>query len=373
MFDREVEQIISTVRDRTIMKSSAIAVKEILAADIPHALKKYFRTEVELKLADELSNSRTASRFNWEHPEVKSLHGQINSILVLNFQFERNEYLTLLDDAVHLLLNYLVRPQWTLRSFLFEKEQSLSATVITRRLRYFTAYEYLKDLVQHYLREKYIQTSTSNDFSTILWKLDAGFIRRKSGEELANLMMPLYEFLDYPENLGTKSLPTKAILKYFDDKGLEKIVIRLEGEFTNGTTELSLSSLKTLLEELRRTEGPFEAIQPSSLQSVAVNQSEQNQIQSPQPQETQTVKPTPSASMLSFFGDGDRKRIVKKVFLHDEHAFFNSLQMIDNLTSWKEASAYVDEILIKNDVDPYSNEAKRFMEILYQRFFPKRD
>lgn len=371
MFEREIEQIISTVRERTIMKSSAIAVKEILAADIPHALKKYFRTEIELKLADELAQSRANSRFNWEHPEVKSLHGQINSILVLNFQFERNEYLALLDDAVHLLLNYLVRPQWTLRNFLYEKENSLPSSILLRRLRYFASYEYLNDLVQHYVREKYVQTLTANDFSTLLWKLDAGYLRRKSGEELANIILPLYEFLDYPENTGTKLIPVKALVKFFDDKGLTKLVVRLEGENEKGTTEFSFSHLKMLLDEMRRTEGPFEAEQPASFQQSAFEQTPAETEQ--QPQEQPTAKPTPSASMLSLFGDGDRKRIVRKVFLHDEHSFFNTLQIIDGMSSWKEASAYVDEILIKNDVDPYSSEAKRFMEILYQRFFPKRD
>jgi len=371
MFEREIEQIIAGVREKTIMKSPAVAMKEILAADIPHALKKYFRADVELKLADELAQCRTASRFNWEHPEVKSLQGQINSILVLNYQFERNEYLHQLDDAVHLLLNYLIRPQWTLRSFLFEKEPTTTVALVLRKVQYLAPHEYLKNLLLHYLREKYIQSFSADEFSLALWKLDAAYIRRKSGEELASIISPLYEFLDFPEKRGTKLIPVKALVKFFDDKGLTKVVVRLEEENEKGTSEFSFLALKSLLEEMRRTEGPFQAEQPTSLQHTVPEPPAQ--VSELQAQDQPIAKPSPSVSMLSLFGDGDRKRIIKKVFLHDEHAFFNTLQIIDGMSSWKDASAYVDEILIQNDVDPYSNEAKRFMEILYQRFFPKRD
>lgn len=369
MFDHETNLIISTVRERTIMKSPAVAVKDILAADIPLPLKRYFRTEVELRLANELNRLFTNSSFNWEHPEVKSLHNQINSILVLNYQFEKTEFQTMLDDAVHLLLNFLVRPQWTLKNFLFEKDESLSSYTIIRLLRYFEPYDYLKSLLVHYFHERHIESITRKEFSLLLWKLDSQFVKRKSGEELGQLFLPLYQFLDYPDNTNSNAVPTKALSKFCEDKGLQKVMIRLDGEDAMGTTTLTHQALISLLIEIRKTEGPFET-EPTD-ENISIKDTTTDKEE--QPQELKTKTQTTAVSMLSLFSDSDRKRIVKKVFLHNESAFFNTLQRIDGMTSWKEASAYVDEILINNEVDPYSNEAKRFMEILYQRFFPKKE
>jgi hypothetical protein len=41
------------------------------------------------------------------------------------------------------------------------------------------------------------------------------------------------------------------------------------------------------------------------------------------------------------------------------------------LSSWKQASVFIDEIFIMNEIDPYVQEAVRFTEVAYRRFFPK--
>ena len=65
-----------------------------------------------------------------------------------------------------------------------------------------------------------------------------------------------------------------------------------------------------------------------------------------------------------------RKRFLKKVFKKDEAHFDASIDTLNAMTSWKEASVFIDEIFIMNDVDPFSKDAIRFTDLVYSRFFP---
>ena len=261
MFEQETENIIDAIRQRILPRGSdqsAIVVKDILAADIPLSMKIFFRADVEMMLEEELLRHRKTSSFNFDHPEIQSLQNQINSVVVLRYSYSGEEFTRRLNDTVHLLINYLIRPQWALTHVLFEKEPSISTAALTRMLRYFGPYPYLRDLIVRYVGEKKTAAFTQKEFATLLWKLDGEYIRRKTGEELATMISPMYEFFDFPRNTGAKGLPIKALQKFFDDKRLIAVLHRLEGELAQGAMELTHRQLADLLEDVRRTVGSFE-------------------------------------------------------------------------------------------------------------------
>ncbi len=389
MFQLETELIIMTSAQRTIGNQPAIAMKDIMAADIPYALKAFFRADVESMLSEELQQYHKNSRFNFESPEIQSLQHQISSALILHFSFERTEFLNRLNDTVHLMMNYLVRPQWTLTNVLFEKEETISSSALALLLRHFGSYEYLKDIIIRYTQDKNVQMFSRADFSSFLRRVDGEYIRRKTGDELARILSPLYEFLDYPNNSGTKTLPVKALIKYFEDKGLTSVIQRLEGELAQNNNEYLQRELGTLLEDVRRTSGAFEAeriTQPSPAENIPVSILQEN-AELPATEKKETPVPTKYTARVtsaivskqqpasqsynrSFsIDDNDRKRFIKKIFYQDETAFNDTLTAMDSLPSWKEASKYLDEIYIQNNIDPYCDEAEEFLEILREGFY----
>ena len=52
--------------------------------------------------------------------------------------------------------------------------------------------------------------------------------------------------------------------------------------------------------------------------------------------------------------------------------FDEAVRQLSQMAGWKEASRYIDEIFIRNDVNPYSGEAERFIEIVFQQYHPPR-
>jgi hypothetical protein len=417
VFEQDTETIINTVKQRiphSITDSSTIVVKDILASEIPLSLKSFFRADVEILLTEELTRQWKNSRFNFSHPEVQSLQHQINSFLVIHYSLQKNEFYQRLDDAVHLMINYLIRPQWTLANVIFEQGDTISTAKLMRLLKYFGPYEYIRSLILRYIEDRRISQFTKSDFSNILWKVDGQFIRRKTGDQIAKILTPLFELMEYPLSTGINKLPVKSLVKHFADKGLASAVQRLEDEANLGTLELSRYELGEILESVRRRSGAFEVVHqvpdiqqpPSHIQQMEPPEQEPEepigeQTTLPQPilelfenstsfdadieiseaatavsdttnpleQQAQIEKPP---FLLYSITDSDRKRFIKKIFKQDNMAFLNALRKIDELPTWRQASVYIDEIFIENDVDPYSSEAIRFIDIIQEKYYPKK-
>lgn len=69
--------------------------------------------------------------------------------------------------------------------------------------------------------------------------------------------------------------------------------------------------------------------------------------------------------------DDERKRFIRKLFNGDSAYFNVVLQTLNKMTSWKEASLYIDEIFLMNGVDPYSTDSVNFTDKVYARFSHK--
>lgn len=382
MLEKETERIFKIVVEQTISKGEAVSVRDILAADIPYPVKVFFRADVERMLNEELRRGRLNTRFNYHQREVENLQRQMNSLLVLNFTFLREEYLQKLEDGVHLTLNYLLRPQWTLTNFLFNSSGSITVADMKPMLAYFGAYEYLKDVLFHYVDDGQVETLTLAEFQELIARIDVEYMRRKSGMEVARLATPIYDFVHFSPFSSTRAahtipVPVKALVKFFDDKRLRVITGALEQKLTRqNLLEVQMEQLQSALDEVCRSNP--EALQPDegfhrqepplkiTLEHPPASQKKIIGTQ-PSPELQQPVL----ADLRELISRDDRKRFLKKIFKKDDVRYTSSVQALNAITSWKEASMYIDKILISNDVDPYSNEAVRFSEVVYQRFFPK--
>jgi hypothetical protein len=258
---------------------------------------------------------------------------------------------------------------------LFEKDEAISSNALKDMLRYFGPYEYLKGIIIRYAQDKNKLTFTRQEFSTILWKIDGEYIRRKTGDELARVMSSMYDFLQYPNPAAGKALPVKALVRFFEDKGLSPVISRLEGEYAQNKHELMHHELSVLLEDVRREEGPFvvERLEP---QGAPVASGPREAFAAPaQRPPAATIAPSPGlvhADLLSAIGASDSRKFIRKLFNEDELAFQSKLRALNHVATWREASKVIDEIFIDNDVDPYCSEAEKFIEVIFEQYHPNK-
>ena len=76
--------------------------------------------------------------------------------------------------------------------------------------------------------------------------------------------------------------------------------------------------------------------------------------------------------LITAIADHEKRKFIRRIFRQDEEKFNEAVAQLNRMSGWKEASRHIDEIFIMNDVDPYSSEAERFTEIVFNQFHPSR-
>jgi hypothetical protein len=69
--------------------------------------------------------------------------------------------------------------------------------------------------------------------------------------------------------------------------------------------------------------------------------------------------------------DKTEKVFIKKLFNGDGDAYGKLLQRLDESESWRVAKILIDNELFKRDVDPFSREAIKLVDLIYSRYYPE--
>jgi hypothetical protein len=412
IFESEIELIMNAVRSRTIGEAESIRLRDILHADLHPALKAYFKARVWQLLHQERQTEVRSKRFPYGLREVMRLQEQTDILLVYNYVFGQHDFSLMLDHAVHFQFNFLCRPQWTLVNFIFENQRRRPTSDIRRKLEYLVDYSYYAEIIKRYIDDRGLAELTYEEFSELLEKLDQEIVVRHSSVELALMTRPILRFIDTAREhvdrpLADSTIPINAAIVFFEDKKLNDIKERLEAERDGkAMTEVSLRQLANVIEKVRTEDDGAEAVFPedhSGEQPLSAPPADARPVIETQPEKPKrTIKifsdfeedpsidipevariqetvgePIPmdgSASTLvnlqSLFSPSEEKTFIKKVFNKDELLFREALDRLNLMADWRDASQYLQQMYITNDVDPFSEEAILFTDKVQRRFLP---
>lgn len=388
IFESEIVAIMNTVRARTIGEEDGVKMKDILAADVHPALKAYFKAEVEKLLQQERAKEVRSGRFPYGLPEVKGLQRQIDLLLVHQYEFDRQEFESILDESVHFQFNYLCRPRWTLQEFLFENRRTAGIGEILRKLRYCVEYRYLAEVFKRYVTDRGLAELGYEEFRSLIEKIDSEVIAKHSAGELAQVLKPLVEFIELgiPETRVSETgpmLPIDAAIVFFEDKKLEEI--RLFLEKARDKDHVAEVSIADLAEMIRQVRGEAPAVETEK-EVVGANPAMEPFPESEEePQEPPPVVRTAEipqngeglrtggprseiADIYSLFNLKEQKLFVRKLFKKDEVEFRNALDRLNATVTWNQASLILDEVFSAQNVDPFSKEAVLFTDKIFARY-----
>lgn len=412
IFESEIELIMNAVRARTIGEAESIRLRDILHADLHPALKAYFKARIWQLLQQERQTEARSKKFPYGLPEIMRLQDQTDILLVYNYVFGQHDFALMLDHAVHFQFNFLCRPQWTLLNFIFENQRRRPTSDIRRKLEYCVDYAYYAEIIKRYIDDRGLAELTYEEFSELLEKLDQEIVARHTSAELALMTRPILRFIDsarehVERKLADSTIPINAAIVFFEDKKLDDIKEQLETERdANAVSEVSLRQLANVIEKVRTGNEAAEAIFPDDhpeeappiAAPIEVTPETQAHPQKPKPpikifsdfeedlpvvipevariQETvgEPIALDASAGVLvnlqSLFSPSEEKTFIKKVFNKDELLFREALDRLNMMADWREASKYLQEMYITNDVDPFSEEAILFTDKVQRRFLP---
>jgi len=75
--------------------------------------------------------------------------------------------------------------------------------------------------------------------------------------------------------------------------------------------------------------------------------------------------------LKNFIDSKTEKAFVKKLFGGDAAAYELLLGKLNEAESWREAKILIDNELFKRDVDPFSREAIKLVDLAYNHYYPE--
>jgi len=86
--------------------------------------------------------------------------------------------------------------------------------------------------------------------------------------------------------------------------------------------------------------------------------------------ETDTIQ-AQGEGLDSLIDEKTGKVFVKKLFGGDEAAYEDLIKKLDEAESWRAAKVLIDNELFKREVDPFSREAIKLVDLIYSRYYPE--
>ncbi len=335
----------------------------------------------------------------------------------------REAVLKAAEKAVKLLINYTLRPKWTIVNFIFGSLDSKPSSEILKKVEVFTFYHYYLELIrsialdseQISVKKITVDAALESVNKDIYEKLTTDI----SSLKIKNLFVQVFR-LKYGDNSEISldmSVPYYFIKLYLDDKGYDDLLSRFGKDFSDGV-EVELKTIIKVLtgkysiyDTSRRLADETFTQTPSSFtvkktEAAPVTEKTKSENEIPSTEESQNVaekslgnqfeekkevseipedsiiEETPPPAVIIpeseeqhiryLFKEEEIKNISKKIFKGRKHLMFDSLLEIEKLHNWRETTEYLKKLFIENKVDYYDKNVILFTDILSD-YFEKRE
>ncbi len=367
-----------------------------------------------------------------DHPDVREARTAYRSALQRHAHFPQDEWRAALRRALQRVTAYLIHPTQTLTHFVFgHQDEALPRATLRERVRFFSAYSYLHEAIDRYLKKQAGSEVDRERFEAFLQQVDAEMTADYSADQWLSLLQPLFHLVRVAT--PDEEVPTPFLHTFFEEKQATTIARRLQrASVQSGTTTLSPDDLRALIasdappvapsspppaEAETTSEAPSpepsadddpapvpeppptsDANQPTPLwkqfrQGSAPTTAAAATPSSPEPDPTEApsdeeqplwrkFRPdTPSGDnapaeltalehdVLGPRGSSNRDLFIRKLFDGDRDGYVDTLKRLREAPSWSRASQIIaQDIFRAHQVNIYSDPAVTFTNAVEERF-----
>lgn len=420
MLDQTIDLFTKHIKDIVVkdQRMDNIPLAYLMTLDVPQSLKHFFSQEVEIWLREE-EEKFVSLRFDYDEPQVRVLIDKIFDLLSQNAFFDLNKFNQLLERAIKLQLNFIVKPHRTLKQFIFRDADTVSTIEVYDTLKYFSQFEYYKLAISEFFNRKYLHNIHSTQFSELIDTIDDDYFEKDKLGLTLNTISSIMEAIGQAQQQSLSKLSVDILYDALSDRNLDEFTELVQKvKYETSFKELSLEEIETLLKEhklpddhiaeVKPPESAFVTYQPEpetetgesdSLEEPAsIDLEEPSEEVFTEPEVVSSKEPESGAPPESAVSVADdladhvakqiqsdspledleemiqgriRRKIIKKLFKKNEQAFQSFLGALNKEFSWKAASRIIDDVFYEHEINPYSKEAINLSDIIYLRFFPK--
>ncbi|HHP7239634.1 hypothetical protein [Longibacter sp.] len=189
----------------------------------------------------------------YDAPEVRKALSELQDVLSRHARIPEEEWTGALQQACRYVSAYLLQPTPVLTDFVFGKQTgALPLDRIRWRMQFFEAYTYLQNAVEAYAERKNLEAFDRSTFQRFLLKIDQRLTSEYTREQWMDLLQPLLHLTQTAT--GRDEVPIQPMQGFFQDKGHDRALRRLQQLEADGQSRIGASGLRRILTEQRTTD-----------------------------------------------------------------------------------------------------------------------
>ncbi len=430
--ENEKRLLAATVRDRLIGNRTTIQYKELLDKKIPTFLKNYLQNSVQKLIhTEEPFQFNNSKRFDFENAKIIELKNSLIKAFEEATIFSKEELTETINRTVSLQFNLLVKPSTTLLKIFFKNKSERIQTeilqileglddrrviikMLIKNFKEFDHYHIVEEDFKKIYSETFKEVYQDNFVKAFMSDVTAfaAFLGMIYGYENKQIDLNLLKLLLKERNL-TQYIPAfendsdtnidvdkiAVLLKKFladqeqgdsdlDEDEIEKfMMVPFSDDQRSNSGEQNSSlyqneidrSFDQLGQDNRTSSGLDELKYQTDLQKTDTNKKNPKVTNVWKDPMDMVIKRSliekqpegPVRSLKRLVDEKDRKFFEKKIFNNDLRSYNEFMRQLEGINNWKEAKRIIDKELFMRSIEPFSKEALRLGDLIFNRYFPK--
>ena len=431
--ENEKRLLAATVRDRLIGNRNIILYRELLDKKIPTFLKNYLQNSVQKYIhTEEPFQFNNSKRFDFEYRKVIELRNSLIKAFEEATIFSRNELIEIINRTVSLQFNLLVKPSDTLLKIFYKNkaeriqndilqilegldDRRILIKVLIKNIKEFDQYHIVAEDFINILNQTNKEVYQDNFIKSFISDITVftDFLSMIHGNENTKIDINLLKLLLVERGLSQYS---SAFDVYPETKiEINRIASILTNSLNNGKpedSELDDDIEKFMLAPATGDRREDHIDPGAKLYKNEIDQSFDN-LESDQETFTQfdentyPLDPTDSVdgddrkfpkitnkwkdpmdmvikrsniekqpegplhSLRRLIDEKDKRFIQRRIFDNDIRAYSEFIRQLEIIDNWKEAKKIIDNELFMRSIEPFSKEALKLGDLVFNRYFPK--
>ncbi|MBZ0199573.1 MAG: hypothetical protein K8H86_06885 [Ignavibacteriaceae bacterium] len=278
MFEKEIQFISDFTLNKIKKLGPFFTFEKLFNAEVHPAIVQYISAELDYLIYEDRQKLLSKSVFDYSGSEITKHFLAIGQEIKKSKKVSYQDVKNLVVQAVSFNINFTVRPRWSISKLAFDKDEFRTAEEINIILSYIYYYDYIRNVVNAYIRKKGLVNISASDFSLVLGRLDKELFTVRTTELIDNSLYAIADFTSIG-GLKKKTVPVSSIEMFLKEKNLIDYLFKLRRAMPSEAKQ------KYTVEEIRRV--LYSSSQPDE---KAVLPSQENvEIETPEDQQDELV------------------------------------------------------------------------------------
>jgi len=268
MFEREIKFIYDFNLNKVSKLGPYFTFEQLSTLDLHPAILNYISAEIDYIIFEDRQKLLRDSIFDYSGEKIAYYFSLINDEIKKTKRLSFEYISKLILHASSFTINYLVRPKWTLKKFIYDEGEHRTSGEIKQILNYVYYYNYLKKILISYINSKKILSLNLQEFEELLDKIDKIGVETNLSNILSTALNSMADFFNIGE-LQKNKIPLQAIELFLEEKNLEQHLRRILIAFGDDLTiKCSINDIQKEFNAVLTEEEQFEETEQPQLKTI---------------------------------------------------------------------------------------------------------